>query len=52
MTLIVNCECGERIRTATEDEFVAAVERYVAPDDPELAGKVSRDDILAMAEEV
>ena len=51
MTLIVNCGCGEVIRTATEDELVAAVERHVARDHPELVGKLGRDDILAMAEE-
>jgi predicted small metal-binding protein len=52
MALIMNCECGEVARGETEDELIAAVERHVAEQHPELMGKFSRDDILAMAEMV
>ncbi|MCZ7588571.1 MAG: DUF1059 domain-containing protein [Gaiella sp.] len=48
---VINCECGRIVRAGTEDEIVAAVERHVAEDHPELVGKISREDILAMAEE-
>lgn len=49
---VINCECGRVVRAATEDGIVAAVERHVAQDHPDLVGKISREDILGMAEEV
>jgi predicted small metal-binding protein len=51
MSKIINCECGEVIRAETEDELVSKVEQHVREAHPELAGKMSREDILAMAEE-
>ena len=52
MALIMTCECGEVARAETEDELIAAVERHLADQHPDLVGKLSRDDILAMAEMV
>ena len=52
MPLLINCECGRVVRGASEDEIVGAVEQHVAEDHPELVGKLSREDILAMSEEV
>jgi hypothetical protein len=52
MALVMNCECGEVVRVETEDELVAAVERHVADQHPDLVGRFSREDILAMAEMV
>jgi predicted small metal-binding protein len=51
MSMVINCECGEVIRAATEEELVKKVEQHVGQAHPELVGKMSRDDILAMAEE-
>ena len=51
MASIVNCECGEVIRADTDDDLVEAVTAHVERDHPELIGKLSRDDIIAMAEE-
>ena len=51
MEKVINCECGEVIRAATDDELVQKVERHVDAAHPELVGKMSRQDILAMAEE-
>jgi len=48
---VINCECGETVRADSDDELVQKVERHVGQAHPELAGKMSRDDILAMAEE-
>jgi predicted small metal-binding protein len=48
---IVNCECGEVIRAETDDDLVEAVTAHVERDHPELIGKLSRDDMIAMAEE-
>jgi uncharacterized protein DUF1059 len=50
MALIMTCECGEVLRAETDDELIAAVERHVAAQHPDLVGTFSRDDIIAMAE--
>jgi hypothetical protein len=50
MAMIMNCECGEVTRAETEEELIAAVERHVAEQHPDLVGALSREDILAMAE--
>ena len=51
MAKVVNCECGQVIRADTDDELVAAVGAHVEQNHPELVGKMSREDVLAMAEE-
>jgi predicted small metal-binding protein len=51
MAKVINCECGQVIRADTDDELVTAVEAHVEKDHPELVGKMSREDVLAMAEE-
>jgi len=50
MAMVINCECGRVIRAETEKELLDAAEEHVNRDHPELVGKVSRDDLLAMAE--
>ena len=50
MGMVVNCECGQKVRAEDEQDLVAQVEAHVERDHPELVGKLSRDDILAMAE--
>ena len=51
MSKLINCECGAVVRGQTDDELVKAAEAHVAENHPELVGKLSREDILAMAEE-
>ena len=51
MSKLVNCECGQTVRAENEDDLVSKVEGHVHSDHPELVGKLSREDILAMAEE-
>ncbi len=51
MSKIINCECGEVVRADTDDELVASVEAHVEKSHPDLVGKLSREDVLAMAEE-
>jgi predicted small metal-binding protein len=48
---VINCECGEVVRAETDDELVEKVELHVQESHPELVGKLSRDDVLGMAEE-
>jgi hypothetical protein len=52
MAYLINCECGAQIRAEKEDSLVLQVEQHVAVTHPELKGKMTRDDILAMAEPV
>lgn len=51
MSKLIHCECGQVVRGNTDDELVRAATEHVNKDHPELVGKVSRDDFLAMAEE-
>ncbi len=51
MAMLINCECGQVVRGETDEELLDAAEEHVARDHPELVGKISRDDLLAMAEE-
>jgi predicted small metal-binding protein len=51
MAKLINCECGQVVRGETDDELVQNTTEHVNRDHPELVGKLSREDILAMAEE-
>ena len=52
MAYLINCECGAQVRADNEDSLVLQIEQHVAETHPELKGKMTRDDILAMAEQV
>jgi hypothetical protein len=51
MARVINCECGQTIRGSSDDELVARAETHVNENHPELVGKLSRSDLLGMAEE-
>ena len=51
MPRVINCECGQVIRGDSDDELVAKAENHVNASHPELVGKLSRADLLGMAEE-
>jgi hypothetical protein len=51
MGKVINCECGQVVRGESDDVLLAAAEAHVERDHPELVGKITRDDLLAMAEE-
>jgi predicted small metal-binding protein len=51
MSKLINCECGEVVRADSDEELVAAVQAHISRDHPEMAGKLSQQDILAMSEE-
>jgi predicted small metal-binding protein len=51
MAYLITCDCGHVSRAETEDELVAAANRHIEEVHPDMAGKVSREDLLAMAEE-
>jgi predicted small metal-binding protein len=52
MAYVINCDCGFVSRGETEDELVEEANRHIDEVHPDLAGRVSRADLLAMAEEV
>jgi hypothetical protein len=45
------CQCGFVGRGETASDAVAVIERHMQSDHPELVGEVTKDDLLAMAEE-
>jgi predicted small metal-binding protein len=47
---LINCECGQVVRGDTDDELVKNAEEHINANHPEMAGKLSRDDLLGMAE--
>ena len=49
---MMTCECGETARAETDDELVAAVERHIREQHPDMVGRLSREQILGMAEVV
>jgi len=51
MAKVIRCQCGFLGRGATADEAASAIETHMRADHPELVGKVSRQDLIAMAEE-
>jgi hypothetical protein len=52
MARVIRCECGYVAQGATEDELLAEAERHLRTEHPDLVGRVSREDLLDMAEEV
>ena len=48
----INCVCGRVVEGQNDDDLWQEVQDHLAEDHPDLVGKVSRDDILAQAEEL
>jgi predicted small metal-binding protein len=48
----INCPCGQTVRGENDDELVANTEEHISAQHPEMVGTKSREDILAMAQEV
>jgi predicted small metal-binding protein len=51
MAKLIECEDGFVVRGDDDDELVANAERHIAEAHPDLVGKLSRDEILAMAKD-
>jgi predicted small metal-binding protein len=47
----INCVCGYVVKGEDDDELWEQAQGHLRTDHPDLAGKVSREDILAQAEE-
>jgi len=48
---VINCECGYVVRGESDDELITNAEQHMQQDHPEMLGKVTREDLLQMAEE-
>lgn len=48
----ITCVCGKVLEGKNDDELWANAQAHLAADHPDLVGQVSREDILARAEEI
>jgi hypothetical protein len=51
MAKVIRCQCGFLGRGETVEAAAESIEAHMRTDHPELVGKVTRDDLTAMAEE-
>jgi predicted small metal-binding protein len=51
MGYTITCNCGYVIRGNTENEVVERAQDHIQDAHPDLVGKISADDLSAMAEE-
>jgi predicted small metal-binding protein len=51
MAKVINCECGFVVRGEDDQELLAGARNHIQEAHPDMIGKVSDDDLLAMAEE-
>jgi hypothetical protein len=47
----INCVCGKVVEGQDDDELWEEAQAHLATDHPDLVDRVSREDILAQAEE-
>jgi hypothetical protein len=51
MAKVIRCQCGFLGQGETVEDAAAVIEVHMRTDHPELVGKVTREDLIAMAEE-
>jgi predicted small metal-binding protein len=51
MAKVIRCQCGFLGRGDTVEEAATEIETHMRSDHPELVGKVTTEDLIAMAEE-
>ena len=51
MAKVIRCQCGFLGRGQTAEEAATEIEAHMRSDHPELVGKVTREDLIAMAEQ-
>ena len=51
MAKVIRCQCGFLGRGETVEEAATVIEAHMRSDHPELVGKVTHEDLTAMAEE-
>jgi hypothetical protein len=51
MAKVIRCQCGFLGQGETAEDAASVIEVHMRTDHPELVGKVTREDLIAMAEE-
>lgn len=51
MAKVIRCQCGFLGHGETVEEAATVIEAHMRSDHPELVGEVTREDLVAMAEE-
>jgi predicted small metal-binding protein len=51
MAKVINCECGYTVRGETDEELLSAAKAHVSESHPDMAGQVTDEQLLGMAEE-
>jgi len=51
MAKLIRCECGHIARGETTDDVIRELEEHMRQDHPDLAGKISPEDMLGWIEE-
>jgi predicted small metal-binding protein len=51
MAKAIYCDCGYVVRGDTDEELLADAREHMQDAHPDMVGKVSEDDLLAMAKE-
>jgi predicted small metal-binding protein len=51
VAMILKCECGVTVRGESDDEVVARAEEHIRQNHPDVAGTVTREQLLSMSEE-
>ena len=46
----ITCECGQIVRGETEDELVELTRDHLRSDHPQLADRITREEIVALIE--
>jgi predicted small metal-binding protein len=47
----IDCECGFTVRGEDDQQLLAAAQEHIQGDHPEMAGQVTDDQLLSMAED-
>jgi len=51
MAKVIKCECGYVARGDTDRELLAEANEHIRADHPDLVGRMTSEDLLAMAED-
>jgi predicted small metal-binding protein len=51
MAKVINCDCGFVARGETDEQLLAVADAHIRDAHPDMVGKVSKEDLLAQAEE-
>ena len=48
--MLIQCECGQRVEAEDESALLVAAHEHIAAQHPDLAGRLSDDDLRRMAQ--